>query len=121
MLDEKICSNPLCQKIFMPSRYWQIYCSRTCNMTAYFLRKTGKKGDALDALDIEPTPPTEPSELQIADRERRMLGREELEQIITTEHERKVFERTEKILEEKEKGNPLERLGYGSKKEEDKS
>lgn len=47
----KIC--PSCSKSFLPNRYWQIYCSKNCKFTGYYLRKMKNQyGDSLDLLNL---------------------------------------------------------------------
>ena len=61
-LDEKLCEN--CGNGFIPSKFWQIYCSRFCSQAAYYKRKAPPSIETLDT-------PTGPTPRQIAEWERR--------------------------------------------------
>ena len=57
-----------CGNQFLPNKFWQKYCSKVCNQSAYLKRKIAQKRK--DPMDLEPKP-TGPTEAQEAERERR--------------------------------------------------
>jgi hypothetical protein len=104
-IGEKVCAN--CGKIFYPLKRWQIYCDRSCNVAAYYIRKTRRPKDSLEALDLEDGP----SDAQLADRKRRIEGTEDSLKEAEDIREMEVEERNEmieKMIEEKNKPSGIE-------------
>jgi hypothetical protein len=91
--DVKSCAH--CGRDFLPRKYWQIYCSRTCNTAAYYLRKVAQ----YDPTDPDPTKTTPAQE---ADRKRR----QDLREAIKTHQVVEAF----KKLEEADQAPSLEEI-----------